>query len=286
MYGTIITERSVYMLKSNQWCAVNWHHTNKKRLESFGYKFTGYKTKVQVRAKHLTPMSHAPVVVICDYCGKEIIKGNHTYQRQHDEEFGDACNDCKTKKERLIFMRNFGVHNPSLLPQVQKKRFDTIKERYGCENPSQIDGVQEKKEQTCMRNYGVRIPLQSKAIRERVARTTLEHDNCPTSKQQYAVYEMLKERYGSCELNKQCSKNILDCALTIDTHKIDVEYDGSYWHQDPQKDRRRDEVVKSYGYKILRIKGGHKVPTIEQLDEAIDYLVKGNHTFATIILDE
>ena len=34
------------MLKPEQWCAVNWHHTNKERFESFGYKFTGIGTEV------------------------------------------------------------------------------------------------------------------------------------------------------------------------------------------------------------------------------------------------
>lgn len=274
------------MLKPNQWCTVLWHWTNRERFESFGYEFTGYGTNVSVRAEHLTPKSHAQVVVICDYCGKEIIKGNHTYQRQHDEDFGDACNDCRSTKQKDMFMRDYGVTNPSNIPFVQQKRKETIREKYGCDNPSQIDGVQEKKEKTCMQNYGVRIPLQSKEIREKVANTMLQHDTCPTSSQQVVVYEMLKEEYGNCELNKQCSKNILDCVVVVNGNTIDVEYDGSYWHQDLQKDRRRDEVVKSYGYKILRIKGGHKVPTIEQLREAINYLVDNNKSFTRIILDE
>lgn len=274
------------MLKPEQWCAVNWHHTNKERFESFGYKFTGIGTEVLVKAEHLSPRSHAKVVVICDYCGKEIIKGYHTYQRQHDPDFGDACNDCRSQKQKDMFMRDYGVTNPSEIPYVQRKRKATIKERYGCENPSQIEGVQEKKEATCMRNYGVKSPLQSKVVRERVAQTMLKNDTCPTSSQQYAVYEMLSKKYDNCELNKQCSKNILDCVIVVDGVMIDVEYDGHYWHRDVQKDRRRDEVVKSYGYKILRIKGGHKIPTMQQLDEGIDYLVKGNHSFATINLDE
>lgn len=274
------------MLKPEQWCAVNWHHTNKERFELFGYKFTGIGTEVLVKVEHLSPRSHAKVVVICDYCGKEITKIYYAYQRQHDPDFGDACNDCKSQKQKDMFMRDYGVTNPSEIPFVQRKRKATIKERYGCENPSQIEGVQEKKEATCMRNYGVKSPLQSKIVRERVAQTMLKNDTCPTSSQQYAVYEMLSKKYDDCELNKQCSKNILDCVIVVDGVMIDVEYDGYYWHRDEQKDRRRDEVVKSYGYRILRIKGGHKIPTMQQLDDAIDYLVEGNHSFTTINLYE
>lgn len=97
---------------------------------------------------------------------------------------------------------------------------------------------------------------------------------------------MLKKEYGNCELNKQCGSNILDCVVIIGNIKIDVEYDGSYWHQDEQKDRRRDEVVKSYGYKILRIRGGHKLPTLSQLQEAINYLCIDGNNFSRIRLNE
>ena len=68
--------------------------------------------------------------------------------------------------------------------------------------------------------------------------------------------------------------------------KVDIEYDGFHWHQDAEKDRRRDEVVKNNGYKVLRIKSGHKIPTIEQLQEAFEYLSKPDTTFTQIILSD
>lgn len=274
------------MLKPNQYCTIKWHWTNKNRLVSLGYNFTGFDTEVKIKAEHLSKNSHTDVAVICDYCQKEIKKGYHVYNRQHDKDFGDACKDCGSKKQQDMFMRDYGVSNPSEVLEFSNKRKDTIRERYGCDNPSQIKGVQEKKESTCMKNYGVRIPLQSSIVREKVATTMLKNSNCPTSSQQIKVCEMLKAKYGNCELNKQCSKNILDCVVIIGNTKIDVEYDGGYWHKDPQRDRRRDEIVKSYGYKILRIKGGRKLPTYEQLEEAIQYLLQSKNTFAVIKLDE
>lgn len=274
------------MLEENQYCTIKWNSANKNRLVSLGYKFTKMHSEVNIKVEHLSKKSHANVVVICDYCGKKIIKGYHTYCRQHDEEFGDACKECKAKKQKDIFMRKYGVGNASEVPKFQQKRKDTIRKRYGCENPSQIEGVQAKKEATCIKNYGVRIPLQSPIIREKVAETLLQNGTCPTSSQQLKVYEMLKKEYGNCELNKQCGSNILDCVVIIGNIKIDVEYDGSYWHQDEQKDRRRDEVVKSYGYKILRIRGGHKLPTLSQLQEAINYLCIDGNNFSRIRLNE
>lgn len=77
----------------------------------------------------------------------------------------------------------------------------------------------------------------------------------------------------------------MNCMVNINDSKIDVEYDGWYYHKDKQDyDNRRDIFVQSNGYKVLRIKGNYQIPTEEQLQEAINYLVKGN-LYAKIILD-
>lgn len=39
------------------------------------------------------------------------------------------------------------------------------------------------------------------------------------------------------------------------------------------------------GYKVLRIRATREVPTREQIIEAVDYLVKGNHSLKIIELD-
>jgi len=64
---------------------------------------------------------------------------------------------------------------------------------------------------------------------------------------------MLNNKY-EIKLNYPLSNVSLDIALFIDDIKIDIEYDGWYWHKDQQKDRRRDEFLKSQGWKILELK--------------------------------
>ena len=66
-----------------------------------------------------------------------------------------------------------------------------------------------------------------------------------------------------------CDKCSLDCVVCVEGFYIDVEYDGAYWHQDKQKDRRRDNFVKTQGYKIFRIRGDKKdnLPSEEQIKE-------------------
>lgn len=48
-----------------------------------------------------------------------------------------------------------------------------------------------------------------------------------------------------------------------------------------EADKRRNYFVRSNGYKGTT----HKLPTREQIIEAVDYLVKGNHSLKFIDLD-
>ena len=80
---------------------------------------------------------------------------------------------------------------------------------------------------------------------------------------------------------------VLDVKVdAIEGNLIDFEYDGHYWHEgNEDKDRRRDYFLRSKGYKIVRIKGNkrdNKLPTKEQIKEAVYYLVKDNHSFIVI----
>jgi len=68
-------------------------------------------------------------------------------------------------------------------------------------------------------------------------------------------------------------------------HYHALGYDGWYWHN-PKDDRRKDEYLKSKGWKVLRIRSGHKIPTIEQLEIAIKKLTTTDKVFTTITLDD
>ena len=68
--------------------------------------------------------------------------------------------------------------------------------------------------------------------------------------------------------------------------KIDVEYDGWYWHQDKKKDKKRDYYHMRRGWKILRVKSGTKLPSFDALFKALDYLINTDHHHCEIILDD
>lgn len=188
-------------------------------------------------------------------------------------------------KQKQTCIEKYGVDSTLKSPIIRQRIRKTCEEKYNAPTPFESDIIQNNIKRTCIEKYGAESPLLSSEIQEKCRQTLYENGHCPTSSQQIQVYNILLSLYNNCELNYPVSRCSLDCLVNINDCKIDVEYDGQYWHKDAQKDRRRDEFIKSQGYKILRIKGNRQVPTEKQLQEAIDYLVKGNHSYTEIILD-
>ena len=96
---------------------------------------------------------------------------------------------------------------------------------------------------------------------------------------------MLQDEYN-VELNYPLSQLNLDVAIFIGDIKIDLEYDGWYWHQDQQKDIKRDRIVQKMGYKVLRIKGSSDIPKEEELLFQINELVNSDQNYKEYWLDE
>ena len=176
--------------------------------------------------------------------------------------------------------------------KTRRKIEETNLKTRGVRNPSQSEDIKKKKAETCLQNYGVEHIFQDKErfaeILEKGRKTILENNNGKTSNMEKIVVDMLIEIYGekNCDPSKLVSSLTFDCLLTVGNDKIDVEYDGWYWHKDRvNADRRRNYKVLNLGYKVLRIKSKYKLPTKEQIIEAVDYLTKEGHHFKEIILD-
>ena len=74
--------------------------------------------------------------------------------------------------------------------------------------------------------------------------------------------------------------------IIVNGIKIDVEYDGIFWHKDKEDyDRRRNYFVISNGYKILRIKAKHKIPSEQELKYYINKLVNTNKKIIEIKIE-
>lgn len=194
--------------------------------------------------------------------------------------------DIVKAKKINTCIKNFGVANPMFSDIIKTKVEETNMERYGCKNPNQNKKIRQKAELTNIKRYGVKNPNQNPIIKAKSMNTMRENCSIPTSSQQIKLYEMIKNKYPSAELNYPFSTCSLDIFVCVNNIKIDVEYDGGYWHQDKQKDIKRDKFLQSQGFKTLRIRSGHKIPTEEELFKAIDYLVNTEHHFKEIILSD
>lgn len=191
------------------------------------------------------------------------------------------------ERQKNTMLRNYGVDHPKKSEIVKERERKHNREKYGCDYYWQTDEAKEQIKQTNLEKYGYEYTLQVPEIRQRGFETMAKNGTCLTSKQQLEVYDMCVDIYGenNVTLNKPLASFMLDVAVNCNGCMVDVEYDGAYWHQDAQRDRRRDEVVKSYGYKVFRIVGGHNIPTKEQLSYYINKLAQGKHTFSTINLN-
>lgn len=274
------------MLIPNQMIEIKWNNKNKDWYVSKGYVFTKSYDTVLIKAEDLAKGSHKKVLVSCDYCGKifsktykEYIKGKKTGK--------DCCNSCQKLKTAEVCMEKYGASNVFALEEVKEQIKHTNLEKYGHENIAH--GVlKEKIKETNMKKYGVPYSTQAKEVIVKMRKSLQEKGCVPTSQKQLEVYNMLVQLYGkeSCILNYPYDRLNFDCLLIVNDIKIDVEYDGWYWHKDKQEeDKRRNYFLTKKGFKVLRIRSLEEIPTISQIKEAVNILVKTDKKLLYIDLD-
>lgn len=242
-------------------------------------------TAIFVKVKDLTKGSHARVEYECDYCGARILITYKDYLKTHDSKLGDCCHKCEGIKYKKTMQEKYGVDNSSQMEGIVEKIIATNQEKYGCDWQMQSPEIMQKSYQTTLERYGAERPLQHHTFLAKAMSTKCKNGTNPTSKPQKELGKILKNIYGNCDLEVPCDKCSLDCVVCVEGFYIDVEYDGAYWHQDKQKDRRRDNFVKTQGYKIFRIRGDKKdnLPSEEQIKEKISQLLIG-YNFVEIIM--
>ena len=300
------------MLKENQYIKVKWKGNNKDYYESLGYTFTKFNEEFLVKAEDLPNGSHQKVEVICDFCEDVIEKEYREYLRNHKG--GDCCKKCQGKKALKTFNENlpegknrkdilkqgiidkYGVDNVAKVKDFHDKAMKTHEERYGAltslgikeinekaiKNSWSEDSIQKRKN-TNVEKYGQEWGLASEEIREKIANSYYKNGTIKTSKPQMELYNLLKSKYEKCELNYPCGRCLLDCFVEVNGIKIDIEYDGWYFHEKTQqKDMRRDYFVKSKGYKILRIISNNGIPQEKEIEEKINILLNTDKHFEKI----
>nr|DAO56682.1 MAG TPA: endonuclease-like protein [Caudoviricetes sp.] len=182
-------------------------------------------------------------------------------------------------------LKKFGTPHLFGNKEITRKLIETQTEKYGGVGMAS-PYIRKKIEHTLLDKYGTVKLAYIPEFNEKRRMTLYKNGTAPSSKPQILLNDKLKEIYGNAELNYPCGNLSLDSMIIVGEYKIDVEYDCWYWHKNKKKqDYQRDWVVKQAGYKVLRVKGYTKIPSDEQIKEAIDYLVKDNHEFSRIIVE-
>lgn len=236
-------------------------------------------TKIKVKTKDLPKGSHVRVDVKCDYCGSIKNVSYKDYNKDHDEKLGDCCVRCRHIKYKETMSNLYGVCNSMFVPEILEKIKETNRQKYGHDWHMQREGYQERYKSVMMERHGHEHALQVPQFAKQARETMAKRGHLCISKPQKLLSEILLDMYGNCELEKPCGGCSLDCVVSVGDIKIDVEYDGWFWHQDSHRDVRRDNWVKKNGYSVFRIKANHHddMPTREQIDEQVQKLLHGWH---------
>ena len=274
------------MLVPNQIIKVKWHSSNKQWFIDKGYKFTKIKDTFEVKAEDLKPGSHELVKVSCDYCGTIVLKGYKEYLRGK-KSGKDCCSKCQKIKNIDVCLDRYGTTNVFAIDDVKEKIKQTNLIKYGNENIAH--GIlKEKIKQINIEKYGVPYTTQAPEIIVKMRKSLYENGNVPSSKAEKEICSMIKKLYGedSCKENFPYDKLNLDCLLTVKNIKIDIEYDGWYWHKDKQKeDKRRNYFLIRRGFKVLRIRSNGKLPSSQNLKQAIEELLNTKKKLKIINVD-
>lgn len=299
------------MINNQALVKITWGNANKAKYIKKGYIFTKNGDAFYAKVSDVLEISSGvKIPVFCDYCGDVYYPTSKNYKDRHNRNEKDCCEKCKGKKIKSTIERKYGYSNVAKVPEVKEKIRKTCLERYGANSPLEnkeifdktlyslnskfnikngikdfrkVESIDKKIKETNIEKYGGISPFSSEEIQIKSKNSLYKNGTCPTSKNQNLLYSILKNKYEICKLNFPCGKCSLDCAVFINNIKIDVEYDGWYWHQDLQKDRRRDNFVKSKGYKILRILSyNDRLPTEAEIFNAIKTLYSTERSYIKI----
>lgn len=198
-------------------------------------------------------------------------------------------------KEKTIQtnLQKYGVRNPTMTKEVQDKMKATMIERYGKENPMMVPEIRRKMESTNLSRYGNKCTFSCPEIYAKGIQSKYKNSTTPISRQQ----EYICRLYNGI-LNFPCSSFNLDIVLD----NIDIEYDGKGHNLSVElgnisqydfkvKEIVRDKIVKSNGYKIVRlISKTDKLPPdnilLKILDLSKEYFNSTDHSWIEWYFDE
>lgn len=233
---------------------------------------------------------------------------HYSKTKEYKEKWHNTCEDRYGKDYRKQFVNKAfetfynktGYDYPSQSPEVREKIVQSYIDHYGVSNPQLSSEVRKHSEKTCLERYGYKTPFQSPEIKSKIAQTSYKNGTVPTSKQQFYIFNLYRLTDDMVQLNYPISHfnadicfldEKLDVELDCGGHNLSVKTGQLTQEQFDKKELIRDRVIKSEGYKLIRIKSKtSKLPydkiLLQMLFEARNYFYQyPNHSWIEYDID-
>jgi very-short-patch-repair endonuclease len=192
----------------------------------------------------------------------------------------ETKNKMSSIRKKLWKDPNYRMKDPNIQKQKSKKMKENWKNGVYIEMTKKISIIMKElwKDPNCVWRSRKFLDKVINGRRERMLNGGSSYANSfnkNPSKPQVELYERTKKLYSSSIINYPCLNYSLDIA--IPDLKIVIESDGSYWHQDSERDLKRQKEVESLGWRFIRYKNIDyikDIPSIDKIKNDIELLCK------------
>lgn len=269
-------------------------HVLQYSSKCYEYYINKYEDKDNFPWKPLSD-NNCKDLVFCEVCKRRFKRlglrqhilqySKHCYKEYLNRYGTDRCNWPGSLKENKSFCKDCGKelysykskyckrcrqlnHNVMFDPKVVKKSIMNGEQKRNSKNHRENLSKQTKKQwSTKRKEQQSQYMLGGGAV---LAQKYVKNPSGP----QIKLYGMIKELYPTAILNypfiKTKNNKTVQYSLdiAIPEYKLDIEYDGSYWHKDRLvNDELRDQNIKNFGWRVIRFLD--YIPTEQELKNKI-----------------
>lgn len=161
-------------------------------------------------------------------------------------------------KSQKTLESNYGVKTPMESKVIKERLKESFIESYGVDNPMKAEAVQEKLKAIFREKYGVDNPAQSPQVKEAYLKTLAEKE-VYQSKEEIELKEFVESLGIECGPGYFGGTTPKQIDIKIPSLKIGIEYNGSYWHSECNKNIHKNyhlnklKVATDSGYKLIQI---------------------------------
>lgn len=278
-------KESRFQLKNGKWCCEKYYNKCPSMKNKISKFLTGRKCR---KGKKIIEDEN----IKCDYGCGEVAK----YFLSRSKKFccSETFGGCKiSRKQNSIRMKKSwsdlttGHHSE----HRKQKRSDYMKnggaQRLNTEEHRKNTSIR-LKDKTWVELYGKRKSRKmKKKLGEKSKQRMLNGGAAyslsfikKTSKTQIELYNRIKDLYPTAIMNYPCLNYSLD--IVIPELKICIESDGSWWHQNKERDKKRQNDIEKEGWKVMRYEINilSQVPSKEKIFQDIkNIFIKENNTW-------